>query len=69
MEGLERPTPIERCDTCAEIADRALDGQGQVFQDASVAFLRHVLEKHPGELLGLLAERYGPVFLAKRQLR
>ena len=64
-----RPVPIERCDTCAEIADRAFDGRSQDFQEVAVAFLNHVIEKHTGELLGLLAEKYGPVFLARRQMR
>lgn len=67
---LERSTPIARCDTCIEIADRAFDGGGpQAFQDAASTFLNHVLEKHTEELLALLAERYGPIFLAKRELR
>ena len=65
----ERHVPIERCETCAEIADKAFEGGSQDFQDVAVAFLNHVIEKHTGELLGLLAERYGPIFLAKRRLR
>lgn len=68
LEGLHQ-VPIERCDTCAEIADRAFDGGSQDFQEIAVAFLNHIIEKHTGELLGLLAERYGPIFLAKRRLR
>jgi len=64
-----RTVPIERCETCAEIADRAFEGGSQNFQEVAVAFLNHVIEKHTGELLGLLGERYGPVFLAKRRLR
>ena len=63
------PVPIERCETCAEIADRAFEGGSQDFQEVAVAFLNHVIERHTGELLGLLGERYGPIFLAKRQLR
>jgi hypothetical protein len=53
-----------------EIADRAFDGGGpQAFQEVAGAFLNHVLERHTAELLSLLAERYGPIFLAKRELR
>jgi hypothetical protein len=67
---LERSIPIARCDTCVEIADRAFDGGGpQAFQEAASTFLSHVLERHTEELLALLAERYGPIFLAKRELR
>jgi len=64
-----RHIPVERCDTCAEIADRAFEGGTQDFQEVAVAFLNHVIEKHTGELLALLGERYGPVFLAKRRMR
>lgn len=68
--SLEQPIPIMRCDICAEIADQAFDGAGpQAFQEISSTFLSHVVEKHTAELLGLLAERYGPIFLAKREMR
>jgi hypothetical protein len=67
---LEETVPIARCDICVEIADKAFDGGGpEAFQDTAMTFLNHVLEKHTGELLNLLAERYGPIFLAKRELR
>ncbi len=67
---LELQVPISRCDTCIEIADKAFDmGGPQAFQEAANAFLRHVLERHTGELMNLLAERYGPIFLAKREMR
>jgi hypothetical protein len=69
-ESLEQTVPIARCDVCIEIADKAFDGGGpEAFQDVASTFLNHVLEKHTGELLGLLAERYGPIFLAKREFR
>lgn len=68
--SLELSTPIVRCDTCAEIADRAFEESApRVYQEVAVSFLNHVVEKHSEELLALLAERYGPVFLAKRELR
>jgi hypothetical protein len=66
---LEQPVPIVRCDTCAEIADAALEGGPERFQQNATVFLSHVVESHPGELLGLLAERYGPIFLARREMR
>ena len=66
---MQKPTPIERCESCAEIADMALDGGVEVFRKASSEFLKHVVDVHPAEILGLIAERYGPIFLAKRQLR
>ena len=66
---MQRQIPIERCEVCAEIADKALDGGADEFRNAASSFLTHVVEIHPSELLGLLAERYGPIFLAKRQMR
>lgn len=70
LGSLDHPVPIARCDVCVEIADKAFDGGGpEAFQEAAGTFLKHVLEKHTAELMGLLAERYGPIFLAKRELR
>jgi hypothetical protein len=70
VQRLDYPVPIARCDVCVEIADKAFDGGSpQAFQEIAGTFLNHVLEKHTSELLGLLAERYGPIFLAKRELR
>jgi hypothetical protein len=66
---MERPTPISRCDVCAEIADRAFESRPENLPETAAAFLSHVIEKHPGEILGLIAERYGPIFLAKREMR
>ena len=62
-------TPIVKCHTCADIADKAFESTPDKLQEVSVLFLRHVLEKHPGELMNLLAERYGPIFFAKREMR
>ena len=66
---MEQPVPIVRCDSCAEIADAALEGGPESFRENASAFLGHVVEEHAGELLGLLAERYGPIFLARREMR
>jgi hypothetical protein len=68
---MSRETPIVKCQTCADIADRAFEtgpDQDKMGEIAS-AFLNHVMQNHTGELLGVLAERYGPVFLAKREMR
>lgn len=62
-------TPIVKCHSCADIADRAFESTPDKLQDVSVQFLKHVLEEHPGELMNILAERYGPIFLAKREMR
>jgi len=62
-------TPIVKCQTCADIADRAFELGPDKMGEVASAFLNHVVQNHTGELLGVLAERYGPVFLAKRELR
>ena len=66
---MSEETPIVKCQTCADIADRAFEsGQAQIGEVAT-EFLNHVMRKHTGEVLGVLAERYGPVFLAKYEMR
>lgn len=62
-------TPIVKCQTCADIADRAFTSEQDEMGEIATAFLNHVVQNHTGELLGVLAERYGPVFLAKREMR
>jgi len=62
-------TPIVKCQTCADIADRAFESGQDKMGEIATLFLNHVVQNHTGELLGILAERYGPVFLAKREMR
>jgi len=62
-------TPIVKCQTCADIADQAFESGQEKMGEIATEFLNHVMKKHTGELLGVLAERYGPIFLAKRELR
>jgi len=59
---------ILECPTCIELADRAFElggGEGRVAKQ----FLEHVAKEHPEEVLGLLAERYGPAFLSRRSMK
>ena len=67
--GTSEEISIVKCHTCADIVDRAFESTPDKLQEVSVQFLKHVLESHPGELMNLLAERYGPIFLAKREMR
>ena len=72
LEGfvMSGETPIVKCQTCADIADQAFETEGQDrMGEIATTFLNHVMQHHTGELLGVLAERYGPVFLAKREMR
>jgi hypothetical protein len=63
-------TPIVKCQTCADIADQAFEPNGQdKMGEIATTFLNHVVQNHTGEILGGLAERYGPVFMAKREMR
>ena len=61
--------PIEECATCTELADDALDEDLEKRVAAVAGFLVHVANEHPGELLGMLMEAYGPAFLRKRGLK
>ena len=60
---------ISECDKCLELADRAFEADPGKRAEIAVTFLNHVVLEHTGELLSLLAEKYGPIFLNKRSLR
>ncbi|MCZ6647621.1 MAG: LON peptidase substrate-binding domain-containing protein [Thaumarchaeota archaeon] len=60
---------IPECDTCQELADDAFDSDASRRGEIAVKFLNHIAQNHTGELLALLAEKYGPTFLRKRALR
>ena len=61
--------PISNCETCADIADRAFESRPGEIGKIAVDFLNHVMQNHTEEVLAVLAERYAPVFLAKRSMR
>jgi len=61
--------PISECDKCLELADKAFESDPSKRAEIAVSFLNHVVLEHTGELLSLLAEKYGPIFLSKRSLR
>jgi len=60
---------ISECETCAELADRALESEPFRRGEIAVEFLNHVAQKHTAELLGVLAEKYGPDFMRRRALK
>jgi ATP-dependent Lon protease len=60
---------IPECDVCMDLADRAFDAEPNKRGETIAAFLNHVIHEHTGELLTLLAEKYGPVFMARRSMR
>lgn len=61
--------PIPDCATCTDLADRAFDAEPAVRSELIVEFLNHVVTNHTAELLGILAEKYGPIFMRRRSLR
>ncbi len=69
LKKLSTRKTILECSTCMDFADRAfeqgLGGGGDIARE----FLDHVVRDHPEELLTLLAERYGPAFLRRRELK
>jgi ATP-dependent Lon protease len=60
---------ISECETCAELADKALESEPFRRGEIAVEFLNHVAQKHTAELLGVLAEKYGPAFMRRRALK
>lgn len=69
LRKLAARTTIPECTTCIDLADRTFElGPGRS-EDVAREFLEHVVRDHPEELLSLLAERYGPVFLNRRALK
>lgn len=54
---------------CADIADRAFESRPGEIEKIAIEFLNHVMQAHTEEVLAVLAERYAPIFLAKRSLR
>jgi ATP-dependent Lon protease len=69
IRELAKSVTIPDCEICMDFADRALDSDGPVRNVVLAEFLQHVVEKHPSEMMALIAEKYGPAFLRKRSLR
>ena len=61
--------PIPLCEACADIADRAFESHPGEVEKVVLEFLNHVMQNHTEEVLALLAERYAPIFMAKRSMR
>ena len=69
LRSLAQSKPITDCETCTDLADRAFDGDPAQRGEMIVDFLNHVVSNHTAELLGVLAEKYGPTFARKRSMR
>jgi ATP-dependent Lon protease len=69
LKKVSRSTTIPECSTCIELADKAFELGPSRGAEVAAEFLTHVIREHPDEVLGLLAERYGPGFMRRRSLK
>jgi len=69
LKAAKQAEPISECEKCMEYVDRALEADPSERAEATLILLNHVITEHTGELLALLAERYGPIFMRRRALR
>jgi len=69
LRGLAKKKTILECTTCIDLADRAFELGPRQSGDVAREFLDHVIRDHRDELLTLLAEKYGPAFLSRRELK
>jgi ATP-dependent Lon protease len=69
LRELAKVKMIPECETCMELADRVFESEPNRRGEIASEFLSHVVQKHPGELLGLIAEKYGLAFMTRRALK
>ena len=69
LKRLADTTSILQCNTCLDLADRAFELGPGGGAEVAKEFLDHVAREHSDELLGLIAERYGPAFMRRRALK
>ena len=62
------PTILE-CQTCMDLADKAFEAGPAAGVKVAREFLEHLAKEHPDEVLGIIAERYGPAFMRRRALK
>ena len=69
LKKLADTKTIMDCPTCMELANKAFDLGPSAAVKVAREFLDHVTREHPDEVLGLLAEKYGPAFLRRRSFK
>lgn len=69
LKGAVDVDTIPECEICADLAEKAFDSDPDQVGEVVSQFLSHVMRDHTGELLALLAEKYGPIFMMRRALR
>jgi len=68
-DGSEKVRPISECEICSDLADRAFESGPAELNEIALKFLSHVIQNHTEEVLAVLAEKYVPIFMAKRAMR
>lgn len=69
LKRLMKVSPISECEKCIGLADEAFESSPSRGAEIVTEFLSHVVQEHTDELLAILVEKYGPVFMSKRSLR
>lgn len=69
LRSMAETKPIPECEICADLADKAFDADEEARAEAIVQLLNHMVGIHTTELLNVLAEKYGPTFMKRRELR
>ena len=69
LKTMSKTPTIMECPTCMDLADKAFEAGPLTGAKVARQFLEHVTEAHPDELLGIIAERYGPAFMRRRALK
>ena len=69
LRQAERAPLITECEACMDFADRVFETDPAAREEISAAFLDHLMNRHPAEVMGLVAEKYGPIFTRRRSLR
>ncbi|HYB07722.1 MAG TPA: LON peptidase substrate-binding domain-containing protein [Nitrososphaerales archaeon] len=69
LQRFSETKTILDCPVCIELADKAFELGPSGAAKAAREFLDHVTREHPDELLGLIAEHYGPAFMRRRALK
>jgi len=69
LKRMVKVNPISECEKCIGFADEAFEAAPSRGAEIAFEFLSHVIQEHTNELLEILIERYGPVFMNRRSLK
>jgi len=69
LTKMGKTSTILECQTCMDLADRAFEAGPSAGAKVAREFLEHLTKEHPDEVLGIIAERYGPAFMRRRALK